>query len=269
MRCVPLGVLVLSLPKSGSSMVFQSLCEAFPDHPTNMERLADVQASQIMRGMVCKQVFQRAAEVRRQRDKIVWFDRIVTLVRDPRDRLVSAMLYAAYDAVCTPSNPLVTMLPALVARKERMPSAVSCFEICRTLGGNRQGSPEMGSDAEYAGILAETKSLNRPLLSLKYEQLLTDEGWERLTGLIGYPVPPPRRVTPVTQRVRRSARSGDWRHWFTPEDVEVFRPLFADMINRLGYDPDWTLASPQQLDPQYGSEFVRQCIDLRLRSRAR
>ncbi len=269
MRHGPFSMLVLSLPKSGSSMVFQALCEAFPKHPTNMERLADVQASQIMRGMVCKQVFQRAAEVRRQRDKIVWFDRLVTLVRDPRDRVVSAMLYSVYNAIRTPSNPLVTMLPALVARKERMPSAVSCLEIYRALSTHSQCLPGMGTDAEYAGILAEAQNLNRPLLSLKYEQMLTDEGWERLTGFIGYPVLPPRRVTPVTQRVRRSARSGDWRHWFTPEDVEVFRPLFDDMINQLGYDPDWTLASPQQLDPQYGSEFVRQCIDLRLRSRAR
>lgn len=263
------SVLVLSLPKSGSSMLFQSLREAMPTVPANMEQLDSVSIAGIRNGLVCKQVFQSAALVRTQREKIACFDKLIMLVRDPRDRLVSAMLYAAYNMVRSPTQRLISLLPSLVAKKERLPSSVSCTEIVRCLQENGASGSQMGSDLAIPGIIAEAESSQRPLLTVRYEDLIRGDGWRQVSEHVGVEIGPPQESTPLLRLVHRSARSGDWRHWFTPEDVEMFRPLFSDLIASYDYDPDWTLASPQLLDPEHGSRFVNQCIGLALRRRVR
>jgi hypothetical protein len=64
------------------------------------------------------------------------------------------------------------------------------------------------------------------------------------------------KVSTEVSRVERRKRHGDWRHWFTPEDVAFFRPLLANAMNALGYSGDWELSGDPVIDSRYCSEYA-------------
>ena len=59
-------------------------------------------------------------------------------------------------------------------------------------------------------------------------------------------------------KVIRKKASGDWRHWFTEEDVALFKPAFAPYMAIIGYDPDdWTLSPQPVIEPEYASVYMQ------------
>ncbi len=56
-------------------------------------------------------------------------------------------------------------------------------------------------------------------------------------------------------RTRRSASWGNWREFFTPEDVELLRPLTEQLLTEMGY-PDWQLQPVEHLNPEHFSRYL-------------
>ena len=61
-------------------------------------------------------------------------------------------------------------------------------------------------------------------------------------------------------RVVRSKRSGNWAHWFAPEDVEYYRPIVSDFLDFVGLADDWALAESAEIDPQECSKYVERLV---------
>ena len=55
--------------------------------------------------------------------------------------------------------------------------------------------------------------------------------------------------------IMRSGATGDWRHWFTPEDIDVYGPLVARYMERFGYD-DWSLAAEPVIASETASGYI-------------
>jgi len=56
----------------------------------------------------------------------------------------------------------------------------------------------------------------------------------------------------------RTKSYGDWRNWFTEEDVRIFEPLFAPYMELVGYEAtDWALAPEPVVDPATASRYMR------------
>ena len=50
---------------------------------------------------------------------------------------------------------------------------------------------------------------------------------------------------------------GDWRHWFTEEGVELFKPTLMPYIKLIGYDRnDWAISSNHEIEPQFSSLYM-------------
>ena len=65
-------------------------------------------------------------------------------------------------------------------------------------------------------------------------------------------------VPSKVERVVRTKSYGHWRDWFTEEDVEIYKPLFKDYIEMMGYDMnDWKLNKNPSLSPDLGSEYMQ------------
>ncbi len=63
--------------------------------------------------------------------------------------------------------------------------------------------------------------------------------------------------SPKAKVVRKKA-SGDWRLWFTEEDVELFKPAYLPYMETIGYDcDDWALSPNPVIEPQYSSMYMQ------------
>ena len=59
-------------------------------------------------------------------------------------------------------------------------------------------------------------------------------------------------------KVIRKKSSGDWRHWFTEEDKELFKPAFTPYMEFIGYDRnDWEFDPDPVIEPQYSSVYMQ------------
>jgi hypothetical protein len=59
-------------------------------------------------------------------------------------------------------------------------------------------------------------------------------------------------------KVVRKKAVGDWRHWFTQEDVDLFKPLYLPYLEIIGYDcDDWSISSKPIIEPQYSSGYIQ------------
>jgi hypothetical protein len=59
-------------------------------------------------------------------------------------------------------------------------------------------------------------------------------------------------------KVIRKKSTGDWRHWFTETDVEIFKPAYTPYMELIGYDcGDWALDPRQTIEPEYSSVYMQ------------
>ncbi len=194
------------------------------------------------------------------------FDRIVKIIRDPRDQAISSFLYNFYGMAGNgnASDEQLQEMIELVRAKEQSPQAISfatlCAEVNRIMRWKGYSSrwllteSDLVANRDYWNYLISFQECG---YLLKYETFMQGE----LMGLesyLGVQLSPNREVGEFT-RTRRSASWGNWREFFTPEDVELLRPLSEDLLNEMGY-PDWQLQPVNRLNPEHFSEYLMKLL---------
>jgi hypothetical protein len=95
----------------------------------------------------------------------------------------------------------------------------------------------------------------------KYEDFVTGKYFP-LEQYLGMSLTGAAEVPDVLKRVRRTKSYGDWRNWFTEEDVQVFKPLLSPWLGRYGYDADnWTLNQDPVIEREHCSEYFMCLVD--------
>jgi hypothetical protein len=267
-------ILIVGLPRSGTSALYFKIKEALPENawclyepprfdPSDRRAAADVLA---------KILISQSADF--DYASFANFDKRILIVRDPRDHLVSRLLYRA----C--SDPKFRQDDANVARfidtirdKEANPRSISILGLLdryNSLNGEVRASPRTGSKAVPRSWAIGSYSMaldfhrrHEGLLTYKYEDLVAGNllAIERYLG-IGLPGGEA-AVTAEYDHVVRTKGANDWVNWFTEEDVAFFRPHFAAYMRTYGYPDDWTLAAEPRIRPEHGSQFVRRSVALR------
>lgn len=177
------------------------------------------------------------------------YDRRICLVRDPRDLMISGVLYAWYAPM--PALEDYAGFIRLLQEKERDPGSVGFLDLA-AMTRKRDSYADAASTAPT--IAAELQ--HRGWLLFRYEEMVEGR-FSALERYLGFPVRPAAEVPRSYRRVVRSKGAGNWRHWLTPKDVELLRPRLAPALEALDYGNDWTLADPQILNPATGSDYVR------------
>jgi hypothetical protein len=194
------------------------------------------------------------------------FDRKVVLTRDPRDWIVSGVLFLPqeHETLYRDRRALGRILDIL-RRKERDPRSVSVKELLATVVEATPGGSFDRTARWLATQLrwfADFEPTVPGRLLLRYEDLV-DGRLEPLESYLGRRLDPDPTVPPPHDHVTRSKRHGSWRHWFTAEDIEYFRPLTEPYLQRYGYSPDWTLADEPAILPAEGSRYVARTARLK------
>jgi len=193
------------------------------------------------------------------------YDRKIWMARDPRDAAVSRMLYRWHSGFKGKKKQYEAHLD-LVLKKERDPASIPFHEICRYTGHN--GAPRTSEQ-----VVEEERQRNQQMhdfvsdltddwLLFKYEDMVANN-FDALNDYLGFNVRAD-AVVPSSSgkaKVIRKKAIGDWRHWFTAEDITRFKPAYLPYLKLLGYDcEDWRLEPNPLIEPQYSSEYMQNLV---------
>lgn len=221
---------------------------------------------------VIKIVYEHWREKWRHLDALVHaefefpIDRVVFTTRDVRDQMVSKLLYhakiaRAAGALRAPSGEeQLTQWVRVLEEKERRPSSISFTEMCQRfqdiIGIDIWSAvTNIEAVARYEGYIRT--QVERDHYVIAYEKMVQDETGG-LADYLGFSLPT--RLEAVDLGgfgyTKRSARAGNWRSWFTEQDVNTLRPIVGEWLNDDIYD-DWTLTPDINLSPDECSRYVR------------
>ena len=190
------------------------------------------------------------------------YDKKIWMARDPRDAAISRMLYRWHRGYFGHKKQYQAHLDS-VLKKEKNPNALPFFEICRYSGHN--GWPKTKEDVfkeeqvRYHRMGQFLESLRDDWFMFRYEDMV-DKKFDVLNTYLGFETEADAEVPSGTgkEKVVRKKAYGDWRHWFTQEDVEFFRPAYTPYMEVVGYDcSDWNLNPDPVIEPQFSSEYLQ------------
>jgi hypothetical protein len=191
------------------------------------------------------------------------YDRKVWIARDPRDVAVSRMLYRWQKGTKGQTAQYKAHLQ-LVLDKEKNPGSVSFAEICRYVGYSEWPRPVEAVIAEeqarYRNMSEFVNSLTDDWFLFTYEDMIA-KNYEAIDSYLGFNVRDEAEVPVATGKAKvvRKKATGDWRHWFTEADIELYKPAFLPYMEIIGYDGhDWSLATRPVIEPQFSSKYMQQ-----------
>lgn len=193
------------------------------------------------------------------------YDRKIWMARDPRDSAVSGMLYRWHEGHRGCRKQYRAHLE-LVQKKERDPTSVPFHLLCRYIG--RDGWPISTEEVleterfRYQQMYDFVKRLGKDWFIFKYEDMI-EKKLDALHEYLGFHIKDDAEI-PATKKQAKVARkkaSGDWRLWFTEEDVELFRPIYLPYMQLIGYDcDDWTLSPEAKIEPEFSSLYIKRLV---------
>ena len=190
------------------------------------------------------------------------YDRKIWVARDPRDMAVSEMLYRWHKGP-RKHKKQYRMHLKLVQKKEQNPGAIPFHELCRYTGyGDGPMTTEEVLEHERAQCQRMhdfVKSLGSEWFTFRYEDMI-DKNFGALNEYLGFNIKDDAEIPTMTRKskVARKKAYGDWRTWFTDEDVELYKPVYLPYMELLGYDcDDWALSPDAVIEPEFSSMFIK------------
>ncbi len=190
------------------------------------------------------------------------YDRKIWMARDPRDAAVSRMLYRWHKGNSGNKKQYEAHL-ALVLKKEQDPRSVPFYEICRYTG---HGAWPMAAEAvaederlRYREMADFVGTLGDDWFLYTYEDMVGQK-FDALNSYLGFDMAADAEVPSGTgkDKVVRKKATGDWRHWFTPEDAGLFQEAYRPYMELIGYDcDDWKPAATPLIEPEFSSVYMQ------------
>jgi hypothetical protein len=251
--------LIAGIGKSGTTALFQAVVDAVPGAGTSFEprRLSKViREFDGTENVVAKVLIHPNKFLNEEsRQGLERFHKRILLIRDPRDIVVSKLMYRLYGSAFARDDAKYAVYREALERKERDPRSLSVMDITKLqLSLDGRDLPE---GSKFAGHIARlVREVGDQFFTFRYEDFV-DGKTEALSGYLGLPI---KGATTIVQgnvnRVARSARYGDWKQWFTEDDIKVFRPSMDPFLKRFGYSTDWTLDANPAIDPKHCSLYA-------------
>jgi hypothetical protein len=192
------------------------------------------------------------------------FDRKLSLVRDPRDLLISGLLFMMQQeaSLYNDDDKLLSIL-TLLKEKESSPASISVYQILKQIVElSDHHTFDQAVDwlsRQYRWLMEFESGLDDHYL-VKYEDFVDD----RISGLetyLGLQLSGPSGVDPIHDHVPRTMGYNNWKNWFLKSDVHFFKPLFEAYIRRYNYPSSWDLNERQIIPPEHGSKYIERTVN--------
>lgn len=252
-------VAVVGLGKSGTTASLYAILSAMPaatqvvfePHASVALQSADVAAKVLLNPRVpIEYAFYRQ------------FDKIVLMVRDPRDLLISKALYRVFGAKALHADTSrLDCYLELLRAKESAPRSVSLTQINTLFQSLANAAAH--SDEGTTRLLNDALAFHRAFpdcMVFRYEAMVAGQ-FDALAEYLSLSAAAMKPEVPDgLRRVVRTRGAGGWRDWFCPEDVEHYRPLLSDYMRRYGYADDWTLNLEPVIRAEECSEYAMRLV---------
>ena len=186
------------------------------------------------------------------------YEKKIWIARDPRDQVISSILYRWYKGHNPSKNGFEMALEA-VKSKERDSRSIPSYKIdqiqtsARVAQLNELKNRHMTINNTICKML---KIIDNTWFIFKYEDLV-DNNFTGLNEYLGFSIDDEAEIPEKFNRVRRSKTYGNWRDWFTHEGIEFYKPLFNEYMHLMNYDTDdWELNKSPELSPALGSNYM-------------
>ena len=253
-------ILLLGIPKTGTTFIYYLLKQSLPDkyfclfEPSSNEM--DYSVYYAKKNILIKDLFVIESSIHNFSKIISEFEKTIFIIRDPRDRLISAFFYFFVNKRNRTSLNIKTELVFDKVRQKINDPSIHFLSILKELGF----SPEQIDHnyklyQKYLELVLDSDSL-----LIKYESIV--EGETGILGdYLGVKINNRQVIAHEHIHVTRSRFYGDWRNWFTPDDVHFFKNKYQDLLLKLGYEDDWVLNDNPKIDPKSSIDYLEKYAD--------
>lgn len=191
------------------------------------------------------------------------FDRVVNIVRDPRDEHISRLLYIIkpwVDANGLDQDKTEQWIAAL-EKKEQNPGSLSFLDMVLTFDDifKTRMFNQLMHPIEHSNYLEVLKVNQAQSFVIRYEDFMTGQ-LDELQQYLGFEISENRSVGDLT-RTLRTAGYDNWKSYFTEHDVQQLQPLYTPVLQSMGYE-DWNLVSEPQVLSESNSGYVKRLVGL-------
>ncbi len=252
-------VVIVGEGKSGTTALMRSVADSL-DSPVELFEPRSITPDDIApESLVIKKLLMNWQ--RSETELLPNFDKRLLITRDPRDRLISHMLYDAYNRAPMMSERRRRRWLRTLKRKVEHPRKVPMAELIHVWW--RVSKADLLSTHVRVldrGVAFHNHRAITSFHVVKYEDYVVGN-FDALNDYLGFTIEPG-VVKDSEQRVSRTKSSGAWRHWFTPSDVKLFRPMTHRWLKETGGDSkDWKLAKNPTIDPATSIDYVSSFFD--------
>jgi hypothetical protein len=255
----PQNVLVLGLAKTGSTGLYNNIKAAlarsehdyyFLFEPTRPEPLHNIRRYAPQMPILTKVMIAREPDLDLPYGH---FPKRITLVRDPRDMVVSFLLFRPFIRADVPWEKVEPFVAA-IREKERDPAAHSVQSLHALADELGLASYRLERVVEYMEW-QEALIDRHHVCTVRYEDFIVGQ-LDAVNDHLGFAVDNRTTTSPWLDHILRAAGSGDWRHWLTPDDISFYGPHLARYMKRFDYADDWQLAEQPVIDPSTASDYI-------------
>ncbi|MEF9476117.1 MAG: hypothetical protein L0958_05445 [Candidatus Mariimomonas ferrooxydans] len=267
-------ILILGLGKSGTTALHYHLLKAVDNsigllEPNTFDEVQNFYAENEDKTIVVKVLLDRYTDDLIQLSE--YFDKVIFITRDVRDILISVLLYVSAGIFVTKrvSDDRVIEAVSLIRIKAASPGDLSVHQILESeafFEVNQFIKQRVKEISESAMALGQLIS---QLFVLRYEDFLGRKV-KGLANYLGVAIEALKRKDIEMPKVQRSiivrAKGADnWRNWFTPQDIEVYKPLLSPILEIFSYDPEnWDCTvSNKPIPPEISSEYFLKMVNYR------
>jgi hypothetical protein len=196
------------------------------------------------------------------------FERIVMTARDPRDMLLSSLLFRPLTVAAIERTDQATIdkFIAALETKQADPASTSVRQLFELADDLNIGKSPYETMIKIQHKQQRFRDKHAGFV-MQYEMFVQGE-LGGLSEFLGFPV---ENVSASSSsmfgHITRSKGSGEFRQWFTADDLQYYNEMFHEFLVKFDYELDIELPAEPVIDPSTGSEYVRRGYAARTKNR--
>ena len=266
-----MNILVIGKAKTGTTIISKTIQNSLENTEYHLEpkEICFFENQKIVgngKANIVKIIFEHWSKRPRLRNAIIHnecklkFGKIVCIVRDPRDEMISRLLYVIYPYVTNNGldNERINKWLNIIKRKEQYPQKVSFFDVinkyAEIFGGDFLHNFKVGG-REYPAFLSNN---SKKTGLIKYEDFI-DGNCRHLEDYLGFKLTDKRDVGELG-RTNRTASYNNWKEFFTAQDIERIKEYMGESVQQMGYN-DWKTVERDSLNSRNYSEYIIKLLE--------
>ncbi len=251
-------VLILGQGKSGTTALLYAIHDALNratgrEHTVIFEPPDLKTVGRFTRDIVVKKLIGTIKE--HEYKLLKQFKYVIWIERDPRDVVISRFLYNFRHRPLSKNPEQLKIMLDLLRKKETDPLSISFCELVEA------GKQFDGVDVIESTVTDQKKaqsvwdSFKKSPIVVRYENFVAGET-SNLEKLLGVPINTAVDIPPPRNRVVRTKGAGDWRNWFTSEDVDQLTSRLRCTAKFPDDWDSWNISDSPKIDVTFSSQYI-------------